>query len=105
MIKLKQTSLEQTGVALIEEEDGSFSQIPLYSSKPTQEAYSFGQRFNVRVRHVFYTNNIIGICKELQDYISKFHSLPRSIMEDLRCGFSHIYGSYGADYYPTLYFT
>lgn len=104
-MKLKQTSFYQTGIAIMSKGNEEIIQVPLFSGKPTFEAHEFAEKFNMELLHVFYTNTTLGTEKELFDFIKKYEFLPRNLMEDMRCGFSHIYGSYGATYYPTLYYS
>lgn len=98
MKKLKQTSLEQTGVAVLKLKDGD-KVIPLFSENPIKEANEVGALFplGTEVKNVFVANNILDYRIEdcIKDFQIEFPQiLPEDMMEELVSGFPFTYGEY-----------
>jgi hypothetical protein len=98
MKKLKQTSLDQTGVAVLKLIDGD-KVIPLFSENPIKEANEVGSLFplGTEVKNVFVANNMLDFkiedcIKDFQTYLP--NTLPEDMMEELVSGFPYTYGYY-----------
>ena len=99
-MKLQQRNLDQTGVAILELEDGSIKEIPLYSLEPIQEADTIVENFYPTCTHkcVYFTNNLMPNHTKIEDIISVYMKqnggvLPEDLMEDLVSGFPYIRGN------------
>ena len=95
-MKLYQTSLDQTGVAIFVTKDNKEKQVPLFSLDPVGEA---NKLLNVvpnveRVKHVFVTNNLCTNRVEdtIQEVINREHYLPEDLIEYIVSGFSYVIG-------------
>lgn len=91
MKKLKQISLDQTGVAILDI-DGTEKVFPLYSNTPTAEADEVVSFYSdAEIKNVFVTNNMLDYRIEdcIEDYIKNYNSsvLPEDYMEELVSGF------------------
>ena len=109
-MKIKQTSLDQTGVAIIEI-NNSEKIVPLFSLHYTREAediaedirkVSYGGAF---VKSVFLANNLLDY--RIEDAIADFQSvkpkvLPEDMMDELLSGFPFITGNKPC-FYPMLF--
>ena len=98
MKKLKQTSLDQTGVAVLKLEDED-KVIPLFSENPIKEANEVGALFplGTEVKNVFVANSMLDF--KIEDCIKDFqtyfpNTLPEDMMEELVSGFPYTYGYY-----------
>ena len=98
MKKLKQTSLDQTGVAVLKLKDGD-KVIPLFSENPIKEANQVGALFplGTEVKNVFIANSMLDF--KIEDCIEDFqtylpNTLPEDMMEELVSGFPYTYGYY-----------
>ena len=99
MKKLKQTSLDQTGIAILSPEKNSLEEIkiPLFSEKPTKEANELLLLFpsGTIIRHVFISNNLLDY--KIEDCIKEFQKefsnvLPENMMDEMVSGFPFIRG-------------
>lgn len=98
--KLKQTSLDQTGIVIFEL-SGSEKVIPLFSLNPHKEAIEIeGIMYNlnkdVKLAHLFLSNNILDY--RVEDKIREFQKeklniLPEDMMEELLSGFPFVEGT------------
>lgn len=91
MKKLKQISLDQTGVAILDI-DGTEKVFPLYSNTPSLEAGEVASfYFDAEIKNVFVTNNMLDYRIEdcIEDYRKNYNSsvLPEDYMEELVSGF------------------
>lgn len=96
-----QTSLDQTGIAVLEDENGNTKNIPLFTLEPSKEASNVADFLNRKsfvkydVKHVVVCNNLLDyrIEDEIEAY-QKEHSgvIPQDLLEQLLSGFPHIYG-------------
>ena len=96
-IKLKRTSVTQTGIAILVDKEGNTKQIPLYSNNPCDEARELRELDglnNYTVKDVFYTNNMMEykIEKVIENFVRINHFLPESIVDEMVMGFPGIIG-------------
>ena len=98
MKKLKQTSLDQTGIAILKIKD-EYKVIPLFSENPIKEANEVGALFplGTEVKNVFVANSMLDFkiedcIKDFQTYLP--NTLPEDMMEELVSGFPYTYGYY-----------
>ena len=96
-MKIKQTSLEQTGVALYEDNNGELTQIPLFSLNPVDEAHEMESLVSSdsSLKHVFISNNLLDY--KIEDAIEDFQEkngdvLPQNLIEELVAGFPFLCG-------------
>ena len=96
-MKLQQTSLDQTGVAILSMNGKEEKQIPLFSLKPVEEAQSIVENFFPaceRIEAVYFTNNLMET--KIEDIISNYRknhkNLPENYMEELLSGFPYVIG-------------
>ena len=93
---IQQTSLDQTGIAIFETEDGERKQIPLFSLAPFEEAEELATYMDGERKEVYITNNLCEyrIEHKIRDY-KKEHdgSIPEDFMEELASGVPFIEGS------------
>lgn len=98
-MKLKQTSLDQTGIAIIQTTEGD-EYIPLFSLEPDKEArelvalyYKNNSKF-IQLKACYITNNLMEV--KIEDIIEKYMqnnlNLPEDYMEELISGFPFIKG-------------
>lgn len=105
MKELKQISLDQTGVAILNV-DGTEKVFPLYSNTPTAEADEIASLYlgDVEVKNVFITNNLLDYKIEdcIIDYQKFFNSdiLPEDYMGELVSGFPFITGYNSSNFSP-----
>lgn len=99
-MKLQQTSLDQTGVAILTMQDKSEKIIPLFSVDPVTEANSLVENYFKEsceaIKAVYFTNNLMET--KIEDMISSYKEshgyaiLPEDYMEELISGFPYIIG-------------
>ncbi len=102
MEKIKQTSLDQTGIAVIQLINGH-KLIPLFSENPMEEANEITLQLPVpiaMIKHVFISNNMLDY--KIEDCIRHFQIafpkvLPEDMMEELVSGFPYTYGEYSGN--------
>ena len=91
-----QTSIDQTGIAIfIMNGTGEEKQIPLFSSKPCDEANEIAKYIDGKKIHVFFTNNLLeyDILTELRRYEREHHgSISEEYMDQLASGFPFVEG-------------
>lgn len=98
-MKLQQTSLDQTGVAILRMNgESSEKQIPLFSLKPVEEAQSIVSSFFPtceRIEAVYFTNNLMEVKIEdiIANYRKNHENLPEDYMEELLSGFPYVIGA------------
>ena len=96
-MKIQQTSLLQTGIAIGLTLDGKEISIPLFSQNPViDEIPNFKQRFpEIKIKDVFLANSVLKY--KIEDTIKEFKEtnkfLPENYMNELRSGFPFIYNS------------
>lgn len=94
-VKLKQTSLDQTGVLLLSML-GKEKIIPLFSCNPVEEAQELVANYfsEWEKTNIFITNNLLEIKIEdtIEEYKKEYLFLPENYMEELLSGFSFIIG-------------
>lgn len=98
MQKLFQTSIQQTGVALLEIEGEKERVIPLFSRGPVEEANRFVKNLhnklnkNIIIKNVFYSNNLMDYKIEdlVRDFIKENGFLPSNYINDMVSGFPFI---------------
>lgn len=108
-MKLQQTTLDQTGVAILIMNDDSEKIIPLFSTSPVEEAQALVKRYFDKscqsIHAVYMTNNLMEVKIEdiIKDYKEKYNylTLPENYMEELLSGFPYIIGNRIGD---TTYF-
>lgn len=94
MNKVKQTSLDQTGVAIYKIDDKE-KIFPLFSLNPVEEANTLQEDLivcsskNVTLEHVFISNNLLEykIEDEIRNFVKENGYLPEDLMDELLCGF------------------
>lgn len=91
MKTLKQISLDQTGVVILDI-DGKEKVFPLYSNNPSLEAGEVASFYpNAEIKNVFVTNNMLDYRIEdcITEYRKSYNSdvLPENYMEELVSGF------------------
>ena len=94
MNKIKQTSLDQTGIAIYTIGNDE-KIIPLFSLSPIEEANKMLDYFTdhtikkVTLEHVFISNNLLEykIEDEIRNFIGENGYLPEDLMDELLCGF------------------
>lgn len=98
-MEFQQTSLDQTGVAVLIMEDGSEKIIPLFSFNPIREVQELVKEFEFfstcqGIKNVYFTNNLMET--KIEDTIEKYREghlcLPEDYMEELLSGFPYIFG-------------
>lgn len=93
MEKIKQTSLDQTGIAIFKEKD-DYLYIPLFSLSPVEEADDIASYMpGCTKEHVFITNNMMDY--KIEDAIKHFRKenenvLPQNLVEELVLGFPFV---------------
>ena len=98
MKKIKQTSLDQTGIAIIERKDKEDLFLPLFSLSPIKEANELALDIPgfIRIKNIFIANNLLDY--KIEDAIKDFKQLkrpevlPQNLMEELVSGFPFITG-------------
>lgn len=93
-MKLFRTSIEQTGVTIVEDNEGNLKQIPLYSNSPCKEARVFAGAFGCKIKDTFYTNSMMDYKIEdcVRDFEEKYGFLPENYMDEMVNGFPFIHG-------------
>ena len=99
MNKIKQTSLDQTGI-VIYETDNSLKTIPLFSLTPMEEATQILvdiEKITHKVcnlKHVFVANNLLDYRVEdaIKNFVNTYNFLPENLMDELVSGFPFIQG-------------
>ena len=93
-IKLRRTSIEQTGVVILEDKNGDTRQLPLYSDNPCDEAREVASILGCRVVNVYYSNNLMEfkIQDLIRDFIDANNFLPENFMDEMVMGFPFIFG-------------
>ena len=86
-MKLQQTSLLQTGIAIINSENGEMM-VPLFSDKPVMEAAEVAETCGGIIANVYITNNLKNRIRRG----TEGSPLSRIVMEEIRSGFSNILG-------------
>ena len=93
--KLQQTSLDQTGMAILYI-NGEEKHIPLFSLDPYTESEDMIQKYfpNCEKFKVYVTNNLLltPIEDTIEDYCIGKLNLPEDYMEELLSGFPYIVG-------------
>ena len=96
MNKLKQTSLDQTGVAIFSLSDKKEKIIPLFSLNPMAEAENMLKMFpsGTELAHVFLANNMLTykIGDAIDAFTKEHNYLPEDLMDELVSGFPFIEG-------------
>ena len=93
MIDLFQTSIDQTGVAICEMDDGSIKQYPLFSTSPVAEFNEIVNNFPKVKKglHLFVTNNFMAA--KIEDIVRSYmeddpsHALPENYVSYMVSGF------------------
>lgn len=105
-MKLQQTSLDQTGVAILILKGNKEKLLPLYSTNPVEEANKLVKNYFPDcevIKAVYFTNNLMPT--KIEDVIEKYEErygyLPENYVEELLSGFPYIIGE---DYGNTTYF-
>lgn len=95
-MKIRQTSIEQTGIAIFTTEEGERC-VPLFSLEVCKEANELQTYFKTLTRptRVYMTNNLLEY--RIEDEIEKFKKehnnvVPEEYMEQLVSGFPYIEG-------------
>lgn len=95
-MKLQQTSLDQTGVVIIENSENGQKIIPLFSLNPVEEAQSLQSSYfrEWEIKHVYVTNNLMQAKIEdiIEEYRKGHENLPEDYMEELLSGFPYVQG-------------
>lgn len=93
-IKLKRTSVEQTGVVIVEDNNGNIKQIPLYSNDPCEEARDVVAHLGVKLKDTYYTSNLMEYKIEdmVEDFTNDNGFLPENFMDEMVIGFPFIFG-------------
>lgn len=96
-MKFIQKSLDQTGVAVFELDNGKEKTVPLFSLNPCEEAREiFRYTENAtKLRAVYYSNNLIDgyrVEEALRDFVNKHNYLSEDLMDELASGFPFILG-------------
>lgn len=93
-IKLKRISVEQTGVAIVEDDNGNVKQIPLYSNDPCEEARDIVAHLGVKLKDTYYTSNLMEYKIEdmVEDFTNDNGFLPENFMDEMVMGFPFIFG-------------
>ena len=95
-MKLKITSLEQTGIAIFRDKEGKEKYIPLFSDNPCEEARGLFARDMKASIHtdVFYTNQMCNYKIEtvVKEFVDKHKFLPENYIEEIVSGFPHVGG-------------
>lgn len=95
-MKLQQTSLDQTGIAIFKNSTGDQKDIPLFTLNPITEAQSLQSTYfkEWEIRHVYVTNNLMQAKIEdiIEEYRKGHRNLPEDYMEELLSGFPYIQG-------------
>ena len=97
-MKLQQTSLEQTGIAILLMKNNEEKHIPLFSLNPVEEANELVRKYFTnsceKIKSVYITNNLMEA--KIEDIISTYREkhlcLPENYMEELLSGFPYIVG-------------
>lgn len=97
-MKLQQTSLDQTGIAILELNNGEEKHIPLFSLKPVEEANNivrdYFSSYCKNIKAVYFTNNLMD--SKIEDLIESYRknrkNLPENYMDELLSGFPYIIG-------------
>lgn len=95
-MKLQQTNINQTGVAILELTNLEEKQVPLFSLNPISEAEELLEDFiGASVKHVFITNNLMDY--KIESVIEKYKSehngaLSELLMDQLVSGFPYVVG-------------
>jgi hypothetical protein len=93
-MKLKITSLEQTGIAIFRDKEGKEKYIPLFSDNPCEEARGlFARDMEASVlTDVFYTNQMCNYKIEtvVKEFVDKHKFLPENYIEEMVSGFPHM---------------
>ena len=98
-MKLQQTTLDQTGIAILEFEDGERT-IPLFSIYPVEEAQNIVKDYFpdcIKIKAVYMTNNLMDLMgTKIEDIIHNYREkndcLPENYMDELLSGFPYIIG-------------
>lgn len=95
-MKLKITSLEQTGIAIFRDKEGKEKYVPLFSDNPCEEARGLFARDMkaFTLTNVFYTNQMCNYKIEtvVKEFVEKHKFLPENYIEEIVSGFPHIGG-------------
>ena len=92
-MKLQQTSIDQTGVAIFRTATEE-KQIPLFSLSPCEEAQELSQYVEGELEHVFVTNNLCEYRIEdaIRDYKKEYNNaISEEFMDQLASGFPFVY--------------
>lgn len=97
-MRLQQTSLDQTGVAILNL-DGEEKHIPLFSLSPVEEIHEFVRENypsydEFIIKAVYFTNNLMKFKIEdlILEYRETHNNLPENYVEELLSGFPYIIG-------------
>lgn len=95
---IRQTSLDQTGVAIIPLSSGDSKIIPLFSLKPVEEAYKMANMISDARRpiDVFVANNLLDykIEDKIREVVSNEGYLPESLVDEVALGIPFVTGYY-----------
>ena len=93
---IRQTNLNQTGVAIISLESGNKKIIPLFSLKPMEEAEKLANMIPKARRpiDVFVTNNLLDykIEDEIREVVSNKGYLPEALVDEAALGIPFVQG-------------
>lgn len=95
-MKLKITSLEQTGVAIFKDKEGNEKHIPLFSDNPCEEArglFAMDTKASL-LTNVFYTNQMCNYKIEMvvKEFVGKNKFLPENYIDEMASGFPFVFG-------------
>lgn len=95
MRQLFQTSIDQTGVAIMEMSDGTTKEFPLFSARPLSEAKQLMEDIpNIAsIKDIFITGNLMAhkIEQDVEYYMKNFGIFPEDIMEEMVSGFPFVF--------------
>lgn len=96
MAKFQQTSINQTGITILELANSEEKIIPLFSEKPSEEAEEILTFFKgARIKNTIVTNNLMDykIENEVKKYKDEHNgALSEDLMNQLASGFPYIEG-------------
>ena len=109
-MKLQQTDLMQTGVAIFRNSAKEQVQVPLFSSTPLTEAQEIVESLEgYTIEHVFYSNSMFlnepgSIGNRIKEVVENYGFLPEDLMEDLKRGFVCVTGEFSVTPSPVIHY-
>ena len=98
---IRQTSLNQTGIAVISlapESSDNIKITPLFSLKPSEEADKLAKMIPnaVKVKDVFLTNNMLDykIEDKVKAFVESENYIPESLVDEMALGIPFVVGVY-----------